>query len=245
MRRSLSSMLLPLVLAVAGVALIIVGQLDLDSPPASSLPPIPDPTTTPVAVATSTPSAGPSGSGGASASESPESTPEPTPIPRDWVAVQLQIESVGINVPVEQSTSLATDSFPPDHAAFILRRGSQPGRGTNSYMFGHALLDLFKPLWNVQLGARVKVLMSDGTVLRYVVTEVHPNVPCPDDNPPNPELNPEALGVEPPLVLQHADDCAAGVAWTQPTDHERLTMQTSQGYNRNWGELVVVADPVE
>ena len=39
MRRSLSSMLLPLVLALAGVALIIVGQLDLDSPPASSLPP--------------------------------------------------------------------------------------------------------------------------------------------------------------------------------------------------------------
>ena len=25
--------------------------------------------------------------------------------------------------------------------------------------------------------------------------------------------------------------------------HERLTLQTSQGYNRNWGELVVVARP--
>ena len=238
-------MLLPLILAVTGVVLIIVGQLDLDSPPVSSLPPIPDPSGTPVAVATPTPSTEPSASGSATASEVPEPTPEPTPIPDDWVAVQLQIESVGINVPVEQSRSLATDSFPPDHSAFILRRGSQPGRGTNSYMFGHALVDLFKPLWNVQLGARVKILMSDGVVLRYVVTEVHPNVPCPDDNPPNPQLNPEAVGVEPPLALQHADDCAAGVAWTQPTDHERLTMQTSQGYNRNWGELVVVADPVE
>jgi len=236
-------MLLPLVLAVAGVALIIVGQLDLDSPSVSSLPPIPDPTATPIALATPTPSSDPTGSGGPTATEQP--TPEPTPIPKDWVAVQLQIESVGINVPVEQSQSLATDSFPPDHAAFILRRGSQPGRGTNSYMFGHALLDLFKPLWNVQLGARVKILMSDGAVLRYVVTEVHPNVPCPDDNPPNPELNPEALGVEMPLALQQADDCAAGVAWTLPTDHERLTLQTSQGYNRNWGELVVVAEPVE
>ena len=144
-------MLLPLVLAVAGVVLIIVGQLDLDSPPVSSLPPIPDPTATPVALATPTPSAGPSASGGPTATEVP--TPEPTPIPKNWMAVQLQIESVGINVPVEQSTSLATDSFPPDDAAFILRRGSQPGRGTNSYMFAHALLDLFKPLWNVQLGA--------------------------------------------------------------------------------------------
>ena len=35
-----------------------------------------------------------------------------------------------------------------------------------------------------------------------------------------------------------------GAAWTQPTDHERLTLQTSQGYNRNWGELIVVAKPI-
>ena len=29
----------------------------------------------------------------------------------------------------------------------------------------------------------------------------------------------------------------------EPTDYERLTLQTSQGYNRNWGELVIVARP--
>ena len=39
------------------------------------------------------------------------------------------------------------------------------------------------------------------------------------------------------------DDCAYGASWSQPTDHERLTLQTSQGYNRNWGELVVIAEP--
>jgi hypothetical protein len=236
-------MLLPIVLAVAGAALIIAGQLDLDTRPSSSLPPIPDPTGTPVAIAT--PSAEPSGSQLPSATETAEPTPEPTPIPDDWVATQLQIESVRINVPVRKSTSLATDSFPPSDAAFILRQGSQPGRGTNSYMFGHAILDLFKPLWNVQVGARIKILMSDGVVLRYVVSEVHPNVACPDDDPPNPELNPEALGVTLPLALRQAKDCSAGVAWTQPTDHERLTLQTSQGYNRNWGELVVVARPID
>ena len=31
--------------------------------------------------------------------------------------------------------------------------------------------------------------------------------------------------------------------WSAPTDHERLTLQTSQGYNRNWGEFIVVAEP--
>jgi sortase family protein len=151
---------------------------------------------------------------------------------------------VGINVAVHKCTNVACDSFPPDESAFILRESSQPGRGTNSYMFAHALNTLFKPLWNIQLGARIKVLMSDGAVLRYVVTEVHPNVACPDANPPNPELNPDRLGVALPLALQLAHDCSQGVAWTQPVDHERLTLQTSQGYNRNWGELVVVADPL-
>jgi hypothetical protein len=235
-------MLLPLLLAVTGAVLIIVGQLDLDPGGVATptLSDIPEPTDTPVATASPTRS----GSQEPSAGATPEPTPEPTPIPRDWVAVQLQIESVGINVPVRKSTSIDTDSYPPLDAAFILRRSSQPGRGTNSYMFGHALNTLFKPLWNVQIGARVKILMSDGAVLRYLVTEVHPNVACPTDDPPNPELNPDALGVTLPLALRLADDCSAGVTWTQPTDHERLTLQTSPGYNRTWGELVVVADPL-
>lgn len=232
--RRLSAFGLPLALAVVGVVLIVVGQLDLDRPAGPSLPPIPDPTS-PVAVATATPV--PTDSGEPSQAATPPPTPTPTPIPADWVAVQLQIEAVNINVAVKQSGSGGTDDFPPLDAAYILRNSSQPGRGTNSYMFAHAYLHLFKPLWNVQLGDQVKVLMSDNTVLQYVVTEVHPNVSCPDDRqPPHPN---------PPLALKYAPPgCDEGAAWTQPTDHERLTLQTSQGYNRNWGELIVVAEPV-
>jgi hypothetical protein len=44
-------------------------------------------------------------------------------------------------------------------------------------------------------------------------------------------------------VLQLATDCSEGQRWTAATDYERLTLQTSQGYNRNWGELVIIADP--
>jgi len=175
----------------------------------------------------------------ASATEAatPQPTPTTTPIPDDWVATQLQIESVGINVAVDKSDGGGIDDFPPHDGAYILANSSEPGRGTNTYIFAHAELYLFKPLWNVQLGAEVKVLMSDGAVLRYQVTEVHPNVSCPDDRAaPHPD---------PPLALKYAPPgCAEGAAWTQPTDHERLTMQTSQGYNRNWGELIVVAEPI-
>ncbi|MDH4333685.1 MAG: sortase [Chloroflexota bacterium] len=227
-RLSAPSIALPLLLAVAGVGLILVGQLDLDARPSPSLPDIPDPSS-PVAVVSASPS--PTGSG---PSDAP--TPSLTPVPADWVARQIQIESVGINIAVVQAVLPGQDDFPPHDAAYILRQSSQPGRGTNSYLFAHAELSLFKPLWNVLLGAEVKVLMSDDQVLRYRVTEIHPNVSCPDDR--------AEAAWKLPLALVYAPPGCAGVWWTQPVDHERLTLQTSQGYNRNWGELVVVAEPI-
>ena len=236
--KRLSSWALPILLGVAGVVLIVLGSVDLGgAPPLPTLPPIGTPT--PVAQASPTETA--SASPGASGTAEPSATPAPTPLPDDVVAVQLQIRDVGINVAVRQSTGPDTDGFPPDDAAFILSQGHQPGRGTNSYIFAHALNTLFKPLWNVQVGAEVLIRMSDESILRYVVTEVRPNVACPD--PDATENNPDDFGVELPLALRLADDCVEGAKWTALTDYERLTLQTSQGYNRNWGELVVIADP--
>lgn len=230
----LSSWALPILLAAAGVALIIIGSLGAGTEPGPSLAPIA--TATPVAVASPTASAPSTAAPSAPASTAP--TPTPSPLPDDVVAEQLEIPDVGINVLVRQSTDGTTDSFPPHDAAYILRSGHQPGRNNNSYIFAHAELSLFKPLWNVQIGAEVLVRMSDDTVLRYVVTEVRPNVPCPDPNA-DPAANPQ----NPPLALQIHDDCEEGAMWTWDTPYERLTLQTSQGFNRNWGELVVIARP--
>jgi Sortase domain len=233
--RRISGWLLPLLLAATGVTLIILGQLDLGGEQGPSLAPIPQPTSSAVAVATPSPTvsdATPSESG------SPTPTPSPTPLPADVTAVQLDVPAVGISVLVRTSPSADADGFPPSDAAYILSTGSQPGQNTNSFIFAHALGHLFKPLWNVQIGDEVRVLMSNGAVLTYRISEVRPNVPCPDPDA-DPALNPP----NPPLVLQRAEDCAAGFAWTLPTERERLTLQTSQGYNRNWGELVIVAEP--
>jgi hypothetical protein len=239
--KRLSSWALPIILAVAGVILIIVGSLDLDADAGPSLPPISTPT--PVAQASDTasptppPSQVPSETPTASATPAatPAATPSATPLPDDVVAVQLDVPAVGIRVLVKQSSGGGIDAFPPSDAAYILAGSSQPGRGTNSYVFAHAVNTLFKPLWNVQLGAEVLVRMSNDQVLTYVVTEVRPNVACPDENAePHPD---------PPLALQIHTTCEEGFFWTDPTDHERLTLQTSQGYNRNWGELVVIAEP--
>lgn len=223
-------------LGVVGVALIIVGTLGPGAEPSPSLPDIARPTTT----ATPTPSPMPSASVEPAPSVPVQPTPSPTrsPLPSDVVAEQLQVPSVGINVLVRQSTSDETDGFPPSDAAYILRNSVQPGRNQSTYIFAHALNHLFKPLWNVQIGAEVLVRMSDGTVLRYVVTEVRPNVPCPDESA-DPALNPP----NPPPALQIHDTCDEGRWWLATQPYERLTLQTSQGYNRNWGELIVVARP--
>jgi Sortase domain len=239
--KRLSSWALPIILGVTGVALIIIGSLDLGGEPTPSLPDIPTPT--PVAQTSPTPTPSESTSAPASPTSDPTATPTPTPLPDDVVAVQLQIDSVGINVLVEQSTSAATDGFPPSDAAYILSGSNQPGRNTNSYIFAHAVNHLFKPLWNVQIGARVLIRMSDDSVLEYRVTEVRPNVACPDSGATT--NNPEDFGITPPPALQIHDDCSEGGIWTAPTEYERITMQTSQGYNRNWGELVIIAEPAE
>ncbi len=233
--KRLSGWALPILLGVAGVALIIAGSLDDGTEPGASLPPIARPTpspseaATPSATQTAPPSATPSDPA------SPTAEPTPTPLPDDVVAEQLDVPSVGIKVAVRQSTSAETDGFPPSDAAYVLRSSSQPGRNTSSYIFAHALSTLFKPLWNVQPGAEVLVRMSNDDVLTYVVTEVRPNVPCPD---PGADPHPN-----PPLALQIHDSCDEGQRWLAPTEYERLTLQTSQGFNRNWGELIVIAEP--
>ena len=226
MKRSAApGIVLPLFLAVIGVSLILAGQLPVDKPSAS-LPGIPEPSE----VALTTPTPGPSGF-------TPVPTPTGTPIPDDWVAVQLEVPSVALNVIVKKAQP-GQCGFPPDDAAYVLCQSSEPGRGMNSYIVAHALQLLFKRLWNVVLGAEVKIRMSDGVVLHYVVTEIHPNESCPDDRA-KPMPNP-------PLALQYpslSGPCP-GARWAQPTPYERLTLQTSQGFNRNWGELIIIAEPL-
>lgn len=227
---------LPAVLAVVGVTLIVLSTQNNEGGPTVSLPPIVEPSAS--EVAQGSPSASEAASEAPSQSEAATPAPTPTPLAAGTTAVQLMIESLGINVLVKQSLDDATDNFPPRDAAYILQGSSQPGQNNNSYIFAHAAETLFKPLWNVQIGAEVLIQMSDGSVRNYVVTEVRPNVPCPDPNA-DPAMNPP----DPPLALEIHDSCDEGLFWLQHTLYERITLQTSQGFNRNWGEFVVVAEP--
>ncbi|MGI8829358.1 MAG: sortase [Candidatus Limnocylindria bacterium] len=150
-----------------------------------------------------------------------------------WTAQRLEIPALGINVSVALAGSTADELFPPHGGAYILRSSSQPGRGTNSYIFAHAMPDLFKPLWWAQAGQQVIVTMSDGQQLGYRITAIIPDVPCPDATKPKPADLPPALA-----NATHCD-----LSWTLPTPSERISLQTSQGFNRNYGELVIIAEP--
>src|SRR4029079_14585074 len=187
--------------AVCGRGVWISGHLPLDKPGAS-LPGIPEVSD----VAVASPSPGPSGF-------TPVPTPSPTPVPDTWVAVQLEISSVDLNVAAKHAVPGQCD-FPPEDAAYVLCQSSEPGRNTNSYIVAHAVQHLFKRLWNVVLGAETKVLMSDGVVLHYMVTEIHPNVSCPDERV-DPMPNP-------PLALQYAKPGCPGAEWSRATDHTAL-----------------------
>ncbi len=150
-----------------------------------------------------------------------------------WSSQRIQVPALGINIPLAMAGDAGVEDFPPMSGAYILRSSSQPGRGTNSYIFAHAMPELFKPLWGAQIGQKVIVTMSDGQQLYYRITRIVPNVPCPDPAVPKP------AGLPP--VLANATEC--DLSWTLPTPTERLTLQTSQGFNRNYGEFIVIAEP--
>ena len=150
-----------------------------------------------------------------------------------WVARRLEIPALGVDVAVAVAANAAHEDFPPQGGAYILRSSAQPGRGTNSYLFAHAMPSLFKPLWWAQPGQQVIVTMSDGQQLGYRISTVARDIPCPDPYAPKP------AGLPP--VLANATEC--DTSWTLPTPSEQLSMQTSQGFNRNYGEMVVIALP--
>jgi hypothetical protein len=159
--------------------------------------------------------------------------PQLRPADPGWVARRIEVPALGVNVAVTMAATASHEDFPPFDGAYILRSSAQPGRGTNSYMFAHAMPALFKPLWGADIGQQVIVTMSDGQQLGYRVTAVVRNIPCPDQSAPKP------AGLPP--VLANATEC--DLSWTLPTATERLTLQTSQGFNRNYGEMVVIAEP--
>lgn len=99
----------------------------------------------------------------------------------------------------------------PEGAAFHFPGSATPGERGNAYIYGHARVGMFLPLWRARVGDEVTVRSPRIEELRYVIVEVHPRVP-PDD-----------------------------VRWLAPTSDERLTLQTSTGPHPGDPRFIAVA----
>jgi sortase (surface protein transpeptidase) len=148
----------------------------------------------------------------AEASAQPTATPAPT-----VVGMRIRIPRLGIDLPLQegdQVRDVPSGTGPgatPEGAAFHFPGTAVPGQVGNSFVYAHARVGMFLSLWRAAVGDRVEIGRPDGSTLAYTVAEVHPAVPSKD------------------------------TSWLQPTDDERLTLQTSTGPTPAYPRFIVVA----
>jgi len=132
------------------------------------------------------------------------------------VGTRVRIARLRIDLPIEMGDSARDIGLQstPATAAYLLPGSAVPGALGNAYVYAHARPGLFIALWNVRLGDVVEIDQPPGVTLRYVVTEIHPRVDPSD------------------------------LRYLEPSEDERLTLQTSTGSWTLSPRFVVVARPV-
>src|SRR5919201_1066528 len=151
----------------------------------------------------------------ASDSSAPSATATPAPTVE---GMRIAIPRLGIDLQIHEgdlARDIPSDGFPgltPEGAAFHLPGTDVPGYGGNSFVYAHARAGMFLALWQARPGDRVEIRRPDGTVLVYIVSQIHPSV--------------------------SEDD----TSWTDWTPDERLTLQTSTGPNSSYPRFIVVAE---
>ena len=159
----------PLLGIAVGLALV-AGGIELTRPPTAptraeeiaspAAPAIPASTQRPVATPTSAPE------------------PSPTPLGQGW---RIRIARIGIDLPLmdgDPRRDVALQET-PDGAAYRLGGTALPGKGGNTYVYGHARWAQFLNLWYAKLDDLV-VITGPATTLTYRVSEIHPRVAADD-----------------------------------------------------------------
>ena len=128
---------------------------------------------------------------------------------------RIQMPRLGIDLPIAEGDLYrdTVEQQTPENFAFHFPGTAIPGAIGNSYIYAHARRGMFLTLWNARIGDEVKITTPAGGELTFVVTDVYRSVP------------------------------PADTSWLQPSDVERLTLQTSTGPNREDPRFVVIAAP--
>lgn len=125
------------------------------------------------------------------------------------VANRIQIRRLGIDLKIIEGDGI---DAPIGKAAHYPGTG-WPDGGSNIYIYGHARKGMFLPLWDVEVGDKVVLILVDGTSRTYVVDKVLPKVPW------------------------------DAVQYLGPTPMEQLTLQTSTSYYDTAPRFVVITHP--
>jgi LPXTG-site transpeptidase (sortase) family protein len=202
--------------AVVVVALVLAVALGVGpsaTTPASETPsPVASSAFGDLPLVTVAPAASPLGAASAPASPfaSPSTPPSSTPaIGQGIRANRIVIARLGINLAVVEGDGLDA----PIGKAAHYPGSAWPGGGSNIYIYGHARVGMFLPLWQVRVGDTVELDLVGGTSRTYVVTKILPKVPY------------------------------DAVTYLAPTPTEQLTLQTSTSYYSTAPRFVVIAVP--
>lgn len=214
---------LPAVLTAAGVTIIAAGLLEYGTPasaePGRTAPPASTaPSSSDDAIGYIPPSLPP-------IDASPSARPSPS-TDRHRIATRVVVASLGIDLPIIKQPNPA---YPSCNVAMYFEdpRLGQPGSDRSIYLYAHARVGMFYPLYERAtlgrhggqrslLGLRVDVYTSDDQVYHYQITEVRPRVKA--DN----------HFLDGPLAVTS----------------ETLWLQTSTGPGGQYPKLQVVAEPV-
>ena len=212
---------IPALLTAAGVTLLAAGLLDVGSPASAH----PDGSAAPSAVASD------GGTGYAPPSLPPLDASGPPPSPSasvdpNRIATRVVVRTLGIDLPV---IAQPNPTYPSCNVAMYYQdpRLGQPGGGKSIYLYAHARIGMFYPLYeratlgrhggaSSLLGMLVDVYTSDDQVYEYTITKVYPKVPA------------DSHFLDRPLAMTS----------------ETLWLQTSTGPNGTDPKLQVVAEPL-
>lgn len=166
-------------------------------------------------------SPGPSDSGSASPPPS-GSAVSPSPSGASGrVATRIVIPAMGIDLPVVKQPG-GSDAYPLCNVAMYIQELSQPGLPGATYIYAHARVGMFLPLLTASqvndgasmIGMLVQVYTSDDQLFLYEVSQVRRHVP----------YNVDVISLT--------------------SGPELLWLQTSEGPNRYYPKLMVVAKPL-
>ncbi len=204
-RRALTVVAGAAVVVAALILAISLGVGPSGTPPATAAPsPVASSALSDLPLVTVAPSASPldASSGAASPSVSPA-------VGAGIRANRIKIARLGIDLAVVEGDGVDTPIGKVAHYP----GSAWPGGGSNIYIYGHARVGMFLPLWQIHIGDTVEMDLVDGTSRTYVVTKILPKVPY------------------------------DAVSYLAPTPTEQLTLQTCTSYYPTAPRFVVIAVP--